>query len=61
MAATMNELSNTVSTLSQEYPSAPLNQNLDNTNNVWSNAHRTKQVKASLVIKPVAGDCQNVS
>ena len=55
MAVTMNELSNTVSTLSQGYPSTPLNQNLDNANNVWSNAHRTKTVRSSLVIKPVAG------
>ena len=56
MAVTMNELSNTVSILSQGYQSTPLNQNLDNANNVWSNAHRTQSVKASLVIKPVAGD-----
>ena len=56
MAETVNELSTTVSTLSQGYSSAPLNQNLDNTNNVWSNSHRTKSVRSSLLIKPVAGD-----
>ena len=62
MAVTMNELSNTVSILSQGSQSTPLNQNLDNANNVWSNAHRTKTVKSSLVIKTRCWRlCQNVS
>ena len=56
MAVNMNELSNTVSILNKASQLTPLTQNCDNANNVWSNAHRTQSVKASLVIKPVAGD-----